>query len=354
MVDVVVSFAVEKLGDALIGETFFLLGVRGQVKDLCDELRRMQLFLKDADAKEQQGDERVRNWVADIRDLAYDAEDVIDAFILKVDSTRKTKTKGIKSFLIKKALMVKNLAHLHRVGNEILAIQARLKGITDSRTTYGIKDLSDNEDSISETTQKMMQLSLRNPDPHVVDDDIIGLEEHTETLLTELMKDEELRCVVSVVGVGGFGKTILAKQIYRHDTIKSRFDCCGWSSISQQLNLKDVLVEILKCMSLPFIEMNERDLMRKVYIYLQDKRYFIVLEDVWKFDHWSILNHAFPAGKSGNKILLTTRNKEVALSADPSILHFEPRLLNDVESWKLLCRKAFLKNDHQAGLKKLG
>lgn len=40
----------------------------------------MRSFLKDADAKHK-GDERVRSWVADIRDASYDAEEVIDTYI---------------------------------------------------------------------------------------------------------------------------------------------------------------------------------------------------------------------------------------------------------------------------------
>ncbi|MCL7048937.1 hypothetical protein MKW94_021274, partial [Papaver nudicaule] len=83
MVDAVVSFAVGKLGDALIGEAYFVAGVGDQVKGLRDELKRMLCFLKDADAKDRQGDERVRHWIKDIRDLAFDAEDVIETYILK-------------------------------------------------------------------------------------------------------------------------------------------------------------------------------------------------------------------------------------------------------------------------------
>ncbi|KAI3832429.1 hypothetical protein MKX03_020663 [Papaver bracteatum] len=350
--------AVVLLGDALTGETFFLLGIRNQVKGLRNELIRLQCFLKDADAKEQQGDDRVRNWVKEIRDVAYDAEDVIDTFLLKVDSNRKTK--GIKNFLTRKALMVKNLGHLHRVGNEILAIQARIKAISDSRVTYGIKDLQGNEASSSEN-RKMIQHPQRNRYPHFEDNDVIGFGEHTKTLLIELMKDEERRRVISIIGVGGLGKTTLTKKLYRHQTVKSRFDCCGWGSVSQQLNTKDVLGEILKCMSLPADElrMDEGDLMEKLYNHLQDKRYFVVLDDVWKVNHWNTLSPAFPTGKRGSKILLTTRNKEVALHADPWSLHFEPQFLNDDDSWELLCKKAFPKeksdaNGYPTGLEKLG
>ncbi|KAI3942087.1 hypothetical protein MKW92_029660, partial [Papaver armeniacum] len=132
MVDAaLIQFAVEKLGDALIHETNFLLGVRDQVVELRDELRRMQCFLKDADAKQQQGDERVRNWVADIRNVAYDAEDVVDTFMLKIDATHKSGG-GVLSLIKRKALMVKNLVHLRRVGEEIQAIRDKLKAISAS------------------------------------------------------------------------------------------------------------------------------------------------------------------------------------------------------------------------------
>ncbi|KAI3839651.1 hypothetical protein MKW92_034931 [Papaver armeniacum] len=289
MVEAVVSFAVEKLGEALIRETFFLLNVRSQVKELRDELRRMRCFLKDADAKQQQGDERVRNWVADIRDVAYDAEDAIDTFILKIDHGA-PKSGGIRNIITRKALMVKNLKHLYRVGKEIQAIQSRLKVISDSRITYGINDLHDNESS---KASRMMQQQLRNDYIHVEDEDIIGLEKHTKTLLTELVKDDERRCVISIVGVGGLGKTTLAKKLYKHDTVMSRFDCRSWSSISQQFNPRDALLEFIKkSMNLhdwelsKIKELNERYLTEKLYHYLQDKRYFVVVDDLWSFEDW--------------------------------------------------------------------
>ncbi|KAI3854339.1 hypothetical protein MKX03_012801 [Papaver bracteatum] len=339
MVDAVVSFAVEKLGDALIQETFFLLDVRNQVQELRDELRRMQCFLKDADAKQQQGNERVRNWVADIRNVAYDAEDVVDTFMLRIGAT--PKSGGVRSLIKRKALMVKILVHLYRVGKEIQAIQAKLKVISASTITYGIKELPDDKPSSSIAP-------LRNYYPHVQDEDVTGLDEHT--LLTELSKDEERLCVVSIVGVGGLGKTTLAKKIYKHDKVTRHFDCYAWCSISQHLNMRDVLLELIN----NFMNQNEtglsdRNLVENLYDYLKDKQYFIVVDDF----------PAFPNGKPGSKILLTTRNKDVALQADPCSLQLEPELLIEEDSWELLCKKAFPKtmrhtNSYPAVLEKLG
>ncbi|KAI3957593.1 hypothetical protein MKW92_027757, partial [Papaver armeniacum] len=189
MVDAVVSFAVEKLRDAVSQEIFFLLDVPDQVKDLFDELRSMQCFLKDADAK-QQGDERVRNWVADIRNVAYDAEDVVDTFMLEIGAT--PESGGCCRHILS---WVKNLVHHYRVGKEIQAIQAKLKKISARTVTYGINNLTDDKPSSSIAP-------LRNYYPHVQDEDVTGLEEHAKTLLAELSKDEERRCVVSIVGTG--------------------------------------------------------------------------------------------------------------------------------------------------------
>ncbi|KAI3917323.1 hypothetical protein MKW98_027242 [Papaver atlanticum] len=323
----------------------------------------MRCFLKDADAKQQQGDERVRNWVAEIRNIAYDAEDVVDTFILKIDAP--AKSGGVLNLITRKALMVKNLKQLHTIGKDIKDIQSRLRVISDSRVTYGINNLSDNEASSSVASQ-MIQQQLRNHYPHVEDDDTIGLEEHTKTLLTELVKDDERRCVVSIVGVGGLGKTTLAKKIYKDDIVMSRFDCHAWSSISQQFNPGDSLLQLIKTsMNLSdnelsrIKELNMRDLVEKLYQYLQDKRYFVVLDDLWSFEDWNTLSPAFPNGKKGSKVLLTTRNREVASQADPWSLQLEPRLLNEEDSWELLCKKAFPKNIgdanvYPAGLEKLG
>ncbi|KAF8405341.1 hypothetical protein HHK36_010245 [Tetracentron sinense] len=60
---------------------------------------------------------------------------------------------------------------------------------------------------------------------------------------------------------------------------------------------------------------------------------------------WDSLKPAFPNGKMGSKILLTTRNKELASYAGlGSHFCYETRNLTEEESWELLCNKAFTKD----------
>ncbi|TXG48597.1 hypothetical protein EZV62_024472 [Acer yangbiense] len=83
MVDAVVSFVLERLGDFLIQEAAFLGGVGNEAKLLQNELERMQCYIANAEGK-QVDDPMIRKWLSDITEISYDIEDVIDKIILQV------------------------------------------------------------------------------------------------------------------------------------------------------------------------------------------------------------------------------------------------------------------------------
>ncbi|KAJ4802850.1 hypothetical protein LUZ62_015416 [Rhynchospora pubera] len=78
MAESIVMFVLGKLADATVQELLHLCGIDEQVKLVSDELGWIQAFLKDADIKNNNGDERQRHWVKEIREVAYDIEDTID------------------------------------------------------------------------------------------------------------------------------------------------------------------------------------------------------------------------------------------------------------------------------------
>lgn len=116
-----VSLVVEKLCSLLIDEAVFLCEVSEKVKWVGEELTRMRSFLKDADEK-QGDDERVKNWVREVRDAAYDAEDVIDTFVFKIDRNHPH------------IYYINNLRARHEVGMEIERIKQKLCDIRNSRS----------------------------------------------------------------------------------------------------------------------------------------------------------------------------------------------------------------------------
>ncbi|KAB2057439.1 hypothetical protein ES319_A11G169000v1 [Gossypium barbadense] len=339
MAESVVSFLVERLGELLIEEAAQLLGVNKKVKQLQIELKRMQCFLKDAD-KRLDEEESVKNWVSEIREAAYDVEDVIDNYIVK--------------FASKKGGTIRNsIIHrkeLHNLASEIEKLKSRITDLTRSLQTYGITARKEGEGSrILSERQRQLRWSYS----HIVEEHIVGFEENIKELMVKLIHEEERCRVVSICGMGGLGKTTLAKTLYHHADIRRHFEAFAWAYISQQCRPRDVWEGILLKLINPskeekeeILRMRDEELAKKLYKVQQEKKCLIVIDDIWTSEAWETLFPAFPDETTvGSKILLTTRNRKVASDADQNGFLHEPEFLNEEQSWELFQLKAFPRKD---------
>ncbi|KAM1141853.1 hypothetical protein EV1_041373 [Malus domestica] len=109
-----------------------------QIQRLRDELKRMQCFLKDADAKHED-DLQVHNWVSDIRNAAYDAEDLIDTYILKIEAYKRWEF--VKRYVFTLEALTLKVRSL--IGKGLAAIRTRISDISISRKVYGIKTIGE-------------------------------------------------------------------------------------------------------------------------------------------------------------------------------------------------------------------
>ncbi|KAI3933002.1 hypothetical protein MKW98_029235 [Papaver atlanticum] len=326
-------------------EATLLGGLEEEIEHLKGELPWMRKYLHEADARHTIDDDPE---IQQIIDLTHDAEDIIDDFVFQVhqhrrrmSSVRFRKMKTFKRFILR----IRGLPGLHEFKRQIIAINKKSDKISTNRAKYpsGRQHAStscplDEDDEYSYPHRRIKRR------PVVEELNVVGMVDSIKQVTSLLMPPEssssseghnkQQRMVVSIVGMGGLGKTTVATKIYKTTDTERYFDISAWVYVSHESRVVDLLCSIII----------QGVLRTMLYKYLQERRhrYLIVLDDVWRTDTWQHLEPAFPETNNGCRILLTTRNLEVARLADPSHNNIHIlRLLNNEESWELFQKKTF-------------
>ncbi|ERN19127.1 hypothetical protein AMTR_s00061p00152710 [Amborella trichopoda] len=279
MADGAVTFFLEKLNELLTHEVHLLYGVRRDIVWLRDELGTMRAFLADAD-KRKSSDSLVKVWVEQVREVVYDAEDILDEFMIRME--------GQRGFFNKK-------------------LEAH----------------------------------------------IVGIQKDAEVLVRSLTNGHPKLEVISVVGMGGLGKTTLAKKVFNAEVIKRHFDCRSWVTVSQSFRQGPLMRAILSGMYddrnelIPTMvdAMDDRRLQATLNFYLREKRCLLVLDDIWSEDVWNGLSVLLPDCDHGSRIVFTTRMSNVASSVQVESRLHNLQPLAEEEAWSLFCNRAFRKPD---------
>ncbi|WMV23259.1 hypothetical protein MTR67_016644 [Solanum verrucosum] len=345
MVDAFVSFAVQKLGDFLIQEASLRTSLRQDVRWLRNELFFMQSFLKDAEQK-QVVDQRVQQWVFEINSVANDAVAILETYSFEAS---KGDDARFASRLKAYTCICRKETKFYNVSKEIQSLKHRIMNISRKRETYGIRDINNAGEGPSNrpNNQYDMVRTLRRTTSYVDEDHIfVGFQDLVQTLLAELLKAELHRSVISIYGMGGLGKTTLARNLYISPNIVSSFLTRSWICVSQEYNTMDLLRNIIKSIqgctkeTLDLLEkMTERDLEIYLRDLLKEPKYLVVVDDLWHREAWESLKRAFPDSKNGSRVIITTRKEDVAERADNKGFVYRLRFLSQEESWDLFCRK---------------
>ncbi|XP_057802901.1 probable disease resistance protein RF9 [Salvia miltiorrhiza] len=340
-----ISSLVSLLGDQLIQKVKFLRGVEGKVESLKAEFKRMQSFLEDANKKQFQ-DMRVRNWISEIRELAQDAQDTIEIFLLNVESAKNW------GLFKRYTTFPKRMYHLYGIGDEIESILKKLDEIKKSRDMYGIKDLGEAAESSSRSEVELR----RRLCPWQKDEHLVAVEDDVKKLLQEsILYEKRGLSIVVLEGMGGIGKSTLAREIYNHpDVVAGPFDHRCWVVVSSEFTPQETIKQLI--LELPGSDKQkvrelEESTKDKIYLLqklkemlhkqLEGKSYFIVLDDVWEKEHLESLITAFPdqQDNKASRLLVTTRNK-IITKYDQYVHNMS--LLDSKKSWELLLKKAFV------------
>ncbi|XP_027336078.1 putative disease resistance protein At1g50180 [Abrus precatorius] len=375
MADSVVAFLLDHLSQLLAHEAKLLSGVEDRIRSLHNELEMINEILKTFGRKKHKS-EIEQTVVNQIRDVAYEAEDVVDTFIANVAAHKKRS-------ILERTLHVVNHAKLLRhLAEKIDKTKATINEICQNRIKY--LQFQEGEEYDREDEERVQSLHERRR--NVEENEVVGFFRDSKQLITRLVEGGSARGVVSIIGMGGLGKTTLARKVYNSNEVKQHFDVRAWVYASNDCRARELMLGLLKHLmqshkprdSLSKDEAKEmrwkskkhKEIIDKLEVadisslskdemkgmlreYLKKKRYLLVLDDLWKTQDWDEVKDAFPNDTRGSRILITSRLKEVAshTSRDPPYLL---PFLNEEESWELFSKKVFRGEEYPVDLVPLG
>ncbi|PHT51012.1 hypothetical protein CQW23_10759 [Capsicum baccatum] len=355
MVDAVVSYAVQKLGDFLIEEVSLRRSLRANVLWLRNELSFMHAFLKDAEKK--QADHLVQQWVSEITSVANEAVAILEAYSLDAAKDGDLAV-GFFDHLKACACVCPKEVNFHNIEEDIQSLRDRVMDISRKRDTYGIthinnKNAGEGPSSMPNDPSSTLTRTLRRAVSYVDEDQIfVGFQDVFQRLLDELLNKEPRRNVLSIYGMGGLGKTTLARNLYNSPSVLTSFQTRAWICVSQQYIIQDLLRSIIKSIqgcneeTLKMLkEMTERDLENHLRVLLMCRKYLVVVDDIWNRGAWDGLKRALPDNNYGSRVILTTRKKDVAERVVDKGFSHKLSFLSKEESWDLFCKKLRLGSD---------
>nr|ADM65816.1 leaf rust resistance protein Lr10 [Triticum dicoccoides] len=321
-----------KLGTMLVDGYILLNVVRRDIEFVIRELAIWQSFLlKVADSEEPGPHDKS---CADFaRELSYDIEDKIDNW-MSLMLHHVYSNSGCKKHMIKfNNLSVKNR---HQIAKDIRDIKSQ---ILEAHDRYMV-------DYVYPARTEFVDPRLCTVDTCAAD--LVGIDGPKHELVKWLRNGEDesvhQQKVVSIVGCAGLGKTTLAKQVY--DELRINFEYRAFVSISRSPDMATILKCVLSQFHAQDYSSDESEipkLVDQIRDLLQDKRYFVIIDDIWDMKTWDVLKCALCKNSCGSVIMTTTRIYDVAKSCCSSDgdLVYNIRPLSVADSEKLFLNRVF-------------
>ncbi|KAF7046980.1 hypothetical protein CFC21_055961 [Triticum aestivum] len=339
VLDALASYMTSMLSEMAKEEVAMLIGVSDGIKDLSIKLGDLKNFLADADRRNIT-DESVRGWVGELKRAMYLATDIVDLCQLKAMEQGQTKDRGCLNPLL---VCMRNPLHAHDIGTRIKMLNQNLDDICKRGSSFNFIKLEAYQDrkmtgyhATGRKTDSLMERSGAVGDK--IEEDTRAL---VEVLTREAASDKRDRfMVVAIVGAGGIGKTTLSKKVFNDDSIKGKFTKNIWLSITQDFNDIELLNKAIIAVGgdLPGGGgARDRDLLvGALNNAIRDKKFFLVLDDMWGVDAWDkLLMAPFSYGGPGSRVLITTRHDTVALCMKVVHYHHVDKL-GAKDAWSLL------------------
>ncbi|KAK8464401.1 hypothetical protein PHAVU_011G200300 [Phaseolus vulgaris] len=334
------SVFLDRTIDTLASRFVHIFGARKHNKKQLSHLK-MKLLAIDVvafDAEQKQfTDPRVRDWLLRAKDVVFDAEDLLEEidyelFKTQVEAESQSATNKVWNSL--------KSSFVTFFENEI---ESRMEQVTED-----LEDLATQSDFLglkkvsgvgvgSASSSKLTYTSLPNESV------MYGRDEDRDFVFNWLTSDTHRNLsILSIVGMGGLGKTSLAQHVFNDPRIEGKFDIKAWISVPQEFDVLNVSRAILDTITGSTEHSIQQEVVqRRLKEKLTGKKFLLVLDDNWNENQskWEQVQKALGFGAQGSRLLVTTRSKNVA-NAMRSEEHLLQLLRKDY-CWDLFAKHAF-------------
>ncbi|KAL5999557.1 hypothetical protein ACLOJK_037842 [Asimina triloba] len=383
MADALLSIALEKLDQVLGKQISLFAGATHELQKLVRTFQAIQALLADAESR-QAADESVNLWLSRLRGVAYDIDDLLDEWVIsgleeeaEHDDDDRNK---VRACLLSPCTALDHVASRYMIARRITEIRERLDEIDGEKNRFSFSSSSGGggRQLVSSNRQKGSLIAK----------EMMGRDQDKAEIINRLIcgssTEDELVHVIAVVGIGGQGKTTLAREIYNDRSVRAHFNLFSWVCVTEIFDVARVTKAILddlkvktetlelsplqkelrgkldgNCVTEIFelarvtkailddlkvkTETHELSpLQKELRGKLDGNRFLIVLDDVWNEDEemWNELRASLTSGAAGSRILVTTRTRKVANTMNADYVR-ELQGLSDDDSWRLFSSTAF-------------
>ncbi|KAH6757485.1 hypothetical protein C2S52_023353 [Perilla frutescens var. hirtella] len=308
MAEAFVQLVLDNLSSLIKEEIGLMMGVDDEMRNLSSTLTTIQAVLEDAEEKQIES-KPIRDWLRKLNVLAYEIDDILDECATHVSKVNHAGSK-LTRYSLKKIL------YRHKIARRMKQVTERLDATAAERAKFHLREMPlDRPREIAATTRETGSLLNES-------DKIYGRKGDTEKIVKMLVDDRIWVCVSDNFEI----KTLVMAMIE------------SVTGTGEALDLR-------------FLDSLERRLGEL----LSQKRYLIVLDDVWndQQEKWFELRDILSCGSAGASIIVTTRQKKIADIMQTLPAH-RLKGLSDEHCWMLLRQRAFGQEEVSPDLEGIG
>lgn len=299
----VLSGALSYAKSSFAEEVALQLGIQKDQAFVADELEMMQSFMMEAH-EERDNSKVVKTWVKQVRDTAYDVEDSLQDFAVRLERPSWWR-------------FPRTLLERRRVAKKMKELRAQVEDVSQRNVRYHLI-----KGSSSNATARAGQANLIAAAIFGVEDArrAAKLEKQRVDLVQLINKDDKDLRVIAVWGTSGdIGQTTIIRAAYENPDVQRKFPGRAWVRVMHPFSPKDFVQSLVNQFNaaegvedLLETEKTARELTQEFNGFVNEKRCLIVLNDISTIEEWDRIKKCFRNNKNGSRIVVSTSQVEVA------------------------------------------